>query len=695
MRYSLLAAFAALLSGSIGAQTTVRVPVDSTGLNVAVHHLAPPRPSRYAPVLFVHGATFPSALAAGYEFDGTSWMGDMARHGFDVWALDFVGYGASDRYPAMREPASAHPALGRATDAARQISAAVAFIERHEHATKVSLVAHSWGTLAAGLYASTHPGAVDRLVLFGPVALRQGVAPDAEGDSAYWYVTEEAQRARFVGYVPAGERAVLDPRHFAGWGPAYMATDSTSRSRTPPSVEVPSGPIADINDAWSGHFPYDPGAIRVPVLIVRGEWDTVTRDGDLTWLFHALTHAPLKREVTIDHGTHVMHLEASRYQLYRETETFLAADDTPPVRSLAIAGFGALTGPVHDFGINSRAALKAAAEWINTHGGVRLADGATGRFDVSYDDDHCKPADAIALVRGYAAGDALVAIGPSCSSVAEPLYPTLDQDSIPVFTDGATKANLARLSPWVFRNSPNEIDMYAALWRWIRQRYPTLKTVYAGQEADFAHSHATWENIIGPGAKAVGFEVLGDAPWSINDTAFADPVSRIKAAHPDIVVLSSHPATTCGALAELHRQGVRPRLVVGLVSSATPAIISRCRVDAEGLLIPTTFAPTTLAARQAAAAVEHAGGVPDLHCMAAWEILMTLRTAIERAKVTGLPETRDADRRAIREALTDLKTMPGLLGTIQRTPDRESKKPFVFVQVHDGQWVVRSQSLAQ
>ena len=98
------------------------------------------------------------------------------------------------------------------------------------------------------------------------------------------------------------------------------------------------------------------------------------------------------------------------------------------------------------------------------------------------------------------------------------------------------------------------------------------------------------------------------------------------------------------------------------------------------------FAPITPAAREAAAAVEHAGGVPDLHCMAAWEILTVLRTVIERV---------GPDRQAIRDALASLETMPGLLGTIQRTPDRESKKPYVFVQVHNGQWIVRSQSLTQ
>ncbi len=682
MRLFMVSLFAA---AALRAQTVVRVPVDSTGLRVALWHEAASRPGTHAPVLFVHGASFPSSLAAGFKFDGVSWMDHLAARGFDVWALDFLGYGASDRYPAMREPAGAHAPLGRSADAARQIAAAVAYIERQRRAPRVSIVAHSWGTMPAGLFAATHAPQVDRLVLFGPVAARHE-APDTTRFEAYWFVTEEAQRARFYGYVPAGERPVLDPRYFATWGPAYMATDATSRTRTPASVAVPTGPLVDLDEAWQGHLTYDPAAITVPVLIVRGEWDTVTRDGDAAWLFSALTHSPIKRDVKISRGTHVMHLEAARYQLYREVETFLGADDTPRVRSIAIAGFGALTGPVHAFGENSRAALTAAAEWINAHGGIRLGDGAMGRFDVTYDDDHCAPADAAALVQRYTASDALIAIGPSCSSVAEPLYPTL---GMPVFTDGATKANLARLSPWAFRNAPNEADMYAALWRWVRRQYPALRTVYGGQEADFAHSHATWANIMAPAARTAGLDVVGVADWSIRDTVFASPVAQMKTAHPDIVVLASHPATTCAVLAEMHRQGVRPRLVVGLTSSATPTTLAQCGKDADGLLIPTSFAPITPAARAAARAVRRAGGVPDLHCMAAWEILFALKSVMERERITGVPQRRDAERLILRDGLARMTTMSGLLGTIQRTPERESQKPFVFVQAEADHWVVK------
>jgi pimeloyl-ACP methyl ester carboxylesterase len=306
-----------------------RIPVAATGLEVLIRHLAPTRRgpgAERAPVLFVHGATFPSALAAAYRFDGVSWMDDLAANGFDVWALDFLGYGGSDRYPEMRDPPLAHPPLGRTQDAARQIEAAVEFIVAKRRVSRVSIVAHSWGTMPAAFYVGLHPERIERLVQFGPVAQRNGPA-DTAAAPAHHVVTQEAQRARFYGYVPPGEPPLIDPRHFATWGPAYMASDPSSSTRAPHSVEVPGGPEADLGDAWSGHLPYDPAKITVPVLIVRGAWDVVTRDADARWLADAMTRAPIKRDVTLPRGTHVMHLEQSRTQLYAAVRAFLAEDN--------------------------------------------------------------------------------------------------------------------------------------------------------------------------------------------------------------------------------------------------------------------------------------------------------------------------------------------------------------------------------
>ncbi|HEX6533596.1 MAG TPA: alpha/beta fold hydrolase [Gemmatimonadaceae bacterium] len=315
-----------------GARTIemVRIPSGIGTLRIALHHLRPSGGRPAAPghvVLLIHGASFPTLLADGYRFRGRSWMDDLADAGYDVWAMDWLGYGASDRYPEMEQPAGAHPPLGRAPVAARQLDAVVRYITGRTHVPRVSLVAHSAGTLATGLYATEHPERVERLVLFGPVTLHHEPR-DTSALGAYTFVTEDDQRNRFRGYIPSGEAQVFDGDMDA-WASRYMDTDSTSRSRAPASVKIPMGMIADLTDAESGTFPYDPARITAPVLIVRGEWDTVTTDAGARWLFDALTRSPLKRDVKISRGTHIMHLETARTQLYAEVRAFLAGGDLP------------------------------------------------------------------------------------------------------------------------------------------------------------------------------------------------------------------------------------------------------------------------------------------------------------------------------------------------------------------------------
>jgi branched-chain amino acid transport system substrate-binding protein len=376
---------------------------------------------------------------------------------------------------------------------------------------------------------------------------------------------------------------------------------------------------------------------------------------------------------------------------------FAASGEPPQRRPIKIAAFGTLTGPVRSFGTNSRAALQAAAERIDAAGGVKLRDGSIGTFDVTYDDDHCRADEAIGIVQRAAASDAILGIGPSCSSVAEPLFGVLQgrvDDAadrglqLPIFTDGATKADLAKISQWAFRNAPNEGDMYKTLWKWVSTQYPDLKTVYAGEEGDFAHSHSTWEKIIKVEAEAAGFTVTGSVSWSINDTTFAAQAGSIAAAGADVVVISAHALSTCGVLKELARLKYRPKLLVGLTSSSTPETLKLCGADAEGLLIPTSFIATTPETIEEALEVSRCGGIADLHGMAAWEILYTVKRVIEEQGISATPASVQADRRKLRDGLAGLETMQGSLGTIKRRVDRESLKPFVLAQVQGAEWKV-------
>jgi pimeloyl-ACP methyl ester carboxylesterase len=281
-------------------------------------------------VLYVHGGTFPSALSIAHRFDGRSWRDELCAAGFHCWGFDFHGFGRlSDPYPEMAEPADRHGPLGRAEDASQQLERVVRFIASHHGVPRLSIVAHSWGSIVAGRFAGRCPELVDRLVLFGPIA-RRSRAGDPMRLLGWRLISLKDQWDRFIADVPPGEAPVLLKRHFDEWGERYLDIDPEARTRSPASVKVPSGPFQDIFDAWAGELSYDPGLVRAPVAIIRGEWDGMCTDDDAKWLYDAFKASPVRRDVKIGRGTHLMHLEASRYALYRETEAFLAGRDVAP-----------------------------------------------------------------------------------------------------------------------------------------------------------------------------------------------------------------------------------------------------------------------------------------------------------------------------------------------------------------------------
>jgi branched-chain amino acid transport system substrate-binding protein len=343
--------------------------------------------------------------------------------------------------------------------------------------------------------------------------------------------------------------------------------------------------------------------------------------------------------------------------------------------------------------------MQAAAAIINKSGGVTLGDGTKAKLVIEYLDDRCNPEEGINALRRIASQpDAIVAVGPTCSNVAEPVFGILQKKTgdasdsgvqFPLYTDVAAKGGLAAMSQWAFRNVPSEATMYKSVFEWVKSLPGEYKTFWGGVEKDFAHSNATF-NVIKTQAAANGLEVKGQSEWLLNDINFSNQVREIKRANADVVAISAHPFTTCGVLKEMARQNVKPKLLIGLTSSSSMETLNGCAQQAEGLLIPTSFAPVTDEAKKAAAAVQALNPKynMDLHNAAAFENIFTLKDVIEKQKVMGRPDTVQADRQKIRDGLAGLKQTQGLLGKVGRTEDREAVKPYLFVQAKSGNWVV-------
>jgi len=300
----------------------IKIGSHVTGLHIAILHEAPKTITGRAPVLFIHGSSFPSALAAGFRMDGGSWMDNLAEHNYDCYALDFLGYGHSDRYPEMlNRPLKGKPP-GRAADVYQDIDSAVNYILKKTGSNKINIIAHSWGGSVAALYAARFPDKIENLVLFAPLAAGKSTAATEAIDYSYEAMTPEARVNAMRSLTPAGETLRFEPELFKQWQEQWLQSDPLAGDNKG-VVRFPSGPSKDIDDLQHGRTYYDPALIKTPTLIIRGEWDKSFTNDQAGVLFEQLTNVPLKKYTVIEKGTHVIHLEKSRSQLYQEVLNFL------------------------------------------------------------------------------------------------------------------------------------------------------------------------------------------------------------------------------------------------------------------------------------------------------------------------------------------------------------------------------------
>ena len=320
-------------SGSSSTQITMeefRVPSDA-GIEVYVRNKRPAGMTQFSPartVLYVHGATYPSETAFDLKLDGLSWMDYIAQQGYDVYLLDVRGYGQSTRPPQMDKPAGESAPFAGTEEAMRDVDAVVEFIKKRRSIDKVNLLAWSWGTAIMQWYTSLNSHKGNKLVLYAPVWIRQTASLVQTGPGptpAYRSVQKSQAKARWLTGVPANKQAELIPAGwFEAWADATFATDPVGAKQNPPVLRAPNGVVADGLKYWgNGVIPWKAEDIKVPVLLIKAEWDQDTPAYMAQNLFPKLTGAPYKRYVELGEGTHTIIMEKNRMNLFREVQLFL------------------------------------------------------------------------------------------------------------------------------------------------------------------------------------------------------------------------------------------------------------------------------------------------------------------------------------------------------------------------------------
>ena len=208
------------------------VKTADTGMEIYVRNKRPAdmtsfRPER--PVLYVHGATYPSETAFDLKLDGMSWMEYIAARGYDVWLLDLRGYGKSTRPAEMADKPEADSPIVTGQTAVKDIGTAVDFILQRRNVPRLNLLGWSWGTTLMATYTTQNAAKVERLVLYAPAWIRQTASLVQAGPGklgAYRMVNRDQSKERWYTGVPEDKKASLIPAGwFDAWADATFATD--------------------------------------------------------------------------------------------------------------------------------------------------------------------------------------------------------------------------------------------------------------------------------------------------------------------------------------------------------------------------------------------------------------------------------------------------------------------------------------
>jgi pimeloyl-ACP methyl ester carboxylesterase len=245
---------------------TVRVSLGVDGVAAASIHAeryTPTRPARGVQI-FVPGATYDHRYFDLRTSRGVvSQARQAAREGWVAIALDRVGTGGSSKPPAASVTTAVHVA---------SIDQFVDRIDRIYKRLPIVLVGHSYGSVvAAGVAAQSDD--VDALVITG--FLYRRTAPSFEGFPELVPAPTDpvlAGRKLPEGYLTTAPNTRQFFYHLPNTAPATLAADERTKSTTT-AAEVPGFG----QEFQTGAFA---GAVRVPVLVVVGEYDYLFKGSD-------------------------------------------------------------------------------------------------------------------------------------------------------------------------------------------------------------------------------------------------------------------------------------------------------------------------------------------------------------------------------------------------------------------------------
>ena len=259
------------------------------------------------PVLFlVHGSSIsgrPSFDLATPGLGEYSLMNVFARYGFDVWTMDFEGYGLSTVTEGNSDIKTG----------VLDLAAVMPIVTKETGQTKFHFWGESSGALRAAAFAAAHPEHADRLILGALTYTGRNSPTLIERAKNLAFFRANARRPRDLAMV----RSIFTRDH-PGTSDARLG-DVLAAAELPHGESVPTGTYLDM----TANLPVvDPTKVKSPVMIIRGEYDGIATVEDVTDFFAKLPN-PDRQFVILPGIAHSLQFAINRQLVYHAANAFL------------------------------------------------------------------------------------------------------------------------------------------------------------------------------------------------------------------------------------------------------------------------------------------------------------------------------------------------------------------------------------
>jgi alpha-beta hydrolase superfamily lysophospholipase len=263
------------------------------------------------PVLFlVHGSSVSSRSSFDLTVPGHgeySLMDKFAGYGFDVWTMDFEGYGRSTRTEGNSNIASG----------VEDLKAAVEVVARETGQERFHFFGESSGALRAGAFAMARPERINRLAFGAFTYTGQGSPTLADRAKQVEFYRAHNRRLRGRDMI----RSIFTRDKPGTSDPAVG--EAMADAELPFGDSVPTGTYLDMTT----NLPIvDPLKVHAPLLIVRGEFDGIATEEDLLNFFQKLP-TPDREFVVLPGAAHSVPMGINRQQFWHVLRAFL---EMPP-----------------------------------------------------------------------------------------------------------------------------------------------------------------------------------------------------------------------------------------------------------------------------------------------------------------------------------------------------------------------------